>query len=283
MEVTKTKTTRPPVMLVYGDHKIGKSTFAAGMPKAVFLPTEDGLQNLSVDAFPLCSDWVDVIKYLTQFETEDHDYKTLVIDSLDWAERLIHKHICMVEGWKTLAEGAYGLGYKLALTYWRSFIETLTRINMEKKVMVVLIAHAKIQKFEDPQRASYDRYDLDIHDKAANVICQYVDIIGFADSKIVVQEKKDGLKKVAKAVDTQERVLRLSKAAAYEAGSRYGLPDEIPLTWEALATELKAKMISKPARNLAKQSEDKKKRGAEKVLPTTAEELGVKNANELQN
>ena len=264
MQISKTKINRPPIILSYGDHKIGKSTFAAGMPNAVFLPTEDGLQNISVEAFPLATSWKEFQEYLQQFKTEKHGFKTLVIDSLDWLEKLIWKDICEAEGWKQIGDGPYGAGYKLALNYWRDLIATLTEINAKQKVMICLIAHAKITKFEDPQRASYDRYDLDLHDKTANYICQFADIIAFADTKIIVKEKQEGLKKTAKAVDTQERVLRLSKAAAYEAGNRYGLPDEIPMSWDVLATELKATMVSKPEGNLAKQAEDKKKRDAKK-------------------
>lgn len=261
MQTSKTKINRPPVILIYGDHKIGKSTFAAGMPSPVFLPTEDGIQTLSVEAFSLCKSFADVKKHCKEILEEKHEFKTLVLDSLDWTERLIWKDICEAEGWKQIGDGPYGAGYKLALNAWRDLIELLVEINTKRKIMICLISHAKIQKFEDPERASYDRYDLDLHEKSGNLICQYVDIIGFAGMKVVVSEKQEGLKKVAKARDTNERVLNLSKKAAFEAGNRYGLPDELPLVWEDMAAAMKSVLGTG---NLEKQAEDKRIRDSKK-------------------
>lgn len=268
MEIKKTTVNRPPVMVIYGDHKIGKSTFAAGCPKAVFLPTEDGLQTLGVDAFPLCQSFAEVIAACEQIKTTDHGYKTLVLDSLDWTERLLWKEICEQKGWEQLGDGPYGAGYKLALNGWARLIKLLIEINVQKKMMIVMIAHSKIQKFEDPERDNYDRYDLDMHEKSANLICQYTDIIGFAATKVVTQSKTEGLSKSTKAKSTGERVLNLAKNAAYEAGNRYGLPEQVPLTWSALMTELKAKMTSQPTGDLAAVAEEKKAKDLEKLTKT---------------
>ena len=265
MQIEKTRITRPPLMLVYGDHKIGKSTFAAGCPKAVFVPTEGGLENLGVDAFPVATHYHDFLRNLNEILKEKHDYKTLVIDSLDWAERLMWQHLCELEGWKQIGDGSYGAGYKLALGRWSEFLDLIRRINSERKMLVVLIAHAKISKFEDPERDNYDRYDLDLHDKSGNLICQAMDIIGFASSKVVTQTKKEGLKTSVKAKIVDERVLNLNKAAAYEAGNRYGLPAQIPLEWSALAAALKEAMKKPEKGNLADVAEEKKVKDLSKI------------------
>lgn len=279
MQISKTKVNRPPVMLIYGDHKIGKSTFAAGCPKPVFLPTEDGIQTLGVDAFPLCKKFSEVIAHIKELQTEDHAYQTLVLDSLDWTERLIWKDLCDRNNWEQIGDGAYGAGYKLAINAWRELIESLVELNQKRKMLIVLISHAKIQKFEDPERASYDRYDLDLHEKSGNLICQYVDIIGFAAMKVVVTEKQDGLKKVAKAKDTNERVLHLSKHAAFEAGNRYGLPEELPLEWAALSTELKNSMAPKPEGNLNIEVKEKSKKKKEIEIAKATIENHITSGN----
>ena len=249
MQIKKTGLNRPPIMLVYGDHKIGKSTFAAGMPKPVFVQVEDGLIGLSVEATDLCKSLNDFHMAIDLIE-DSEGYKTLVIDSLDWLERLIWKDVCEKKGWEQIGDGPYGAGYKLALKEWGEVLKRLIDINQEKKMMICLIAHAKISKFEDPERDNYDRYDLDLHEKSGNLICQAMDIIGFASGKIVVQSKKEGLKNSSKAKMLDERVLNLEKSAAYEAGNRFGLPAQIPLEWAALNEGLK-KFVASAKGNLA--------------------------------
>lgn len=239
MEIVTTSISRPPITIIYGDHKIGKSTYGASCPNPVFIQTEDGLENLEVQAFPLCETFEDVLRHIEELRTEKHDFKTLNIDSLDWAERLNWQDICKAKGWEQIGDGPYGAGYKLALKNWARFVDAITRLNRERKMLINLIAHAKIVKFEDPERDNFDRYDLDLHEKSGNYLCQAVDIIGFANIKIVTNEKQEGFSKTVKGKSTGERILNLNKSAAFEAGNRYGLPDKIPLSWDALATEMK--------------------------------------------
>lgn len=243
MEIITTKPSRAPRMVIYSEHKIGKSTFASETPGAVFIPTEDGLDQLTVQSFPLCETFDAVIKCFEHLRNNDLPYKTVVIDSLDWLERLIWEDICREKGWEQLGDGPYGAGYKIALNRWQEVINHLTYLNNQKKMMVVLLAHAKITKFEDPERDNYDRYELDLHEKASRKICEFVDIIGFMGEKVVVVESKEGFVKTSKGKGTGERVLNLNKKAAFEAGNRYGLPDQIKIPpnggWLALATELR--------------------------------------------
>ena len=80
---------RPPRMLIYGTEGIGKSTLAAEAPNPIFVPTEDGLDQIECDSFPLAQSFDDVLAYLKTLAAEDHEYQTVVIDSADWLERLI--------------------------------------------------------------------------------------------------------------------------------------------------------------------------------------------------
>lgn len=268
VEIITTGVTSPPRIIVFADHKVGKSTFAAGCPHPIFIQTEDGLDQLEVQAFPLCKDLAAVHEALDFLLTAAHDYKTVVIDSLDWTEKLIWADICKRNGWSQLGDGPYGAGYKLAKVEWEGIIAKLDALNKDKKMMLVLIAHAKIQKFEDPERQNYDRWDLDLHEKTGQLLCQYVDIIGFAALKIVTVEKKEGFgQAVVKAKETGERVLNLNKKAAYEAGNRWGLPDQVPLSWAALYEEIKkAHALRKAMRqNLADVAKEQRAARVEKA------------------
>ena len=44
--ITKGKTPKPPIILLYGQEGVGKSTFAAKAPGTIFVPTEDGLNEI---------------------------------------------------------------------------------------------------------------------------------------------------------------------------------------------------------------------------------------------
>ena len=55
--IRKGKVIKPPRVLVYGTEGVGKSTFAASAPSPIFVPTEDGQDQIECDKFPLCPSW----------------------------------------------------------------------------------------------------------------------------------------------------------------------------------------------------------------------------------
>jgi len=240
LKIITTTPTKPPRIIVYGDHKVGKSTFGKGCPKPIFIQTEDGLESLGVEAFPKCDTFEDLQAQLEHVRDNDLGYKTLVLDSLDWAEKLIWEKICRDNGWAQIGDGPFGKGYKLALVYWNIVIDLLDEINLNCKMLILLIAHAKIVKFQDPSAEDYDRYSLDLHDKSSKLLCEYVDIIGFAANQVAVIENKEGFGKSFKAKSTGRRELNLNMKASFEAGNRYGLPDKLPLEWAELERGIKS-------------------------------------------
>jgi hypothetical protein len=159
------RTYMPPRMLVYGTEGIGKSTLAANTPKPIFVQTEDGLGEIECDKFPLARSFDDVMAALTELSTEDHDYETVVIDSLDWLERLIWDVLCAQYRVSSIekVDGGYGKGYIHSLGPWRKIVSQLSDLHRQRRMMVVLIAHAKIERFEDPESPAYDRYSPRLH------------------------------------------------------------------------------------------------------------------------
>ena len=239
IKTIKTSISRPPRLVIYGEHKIGKSTFASTCPAPIFIQTEDGLDSLSVDAFPYCKTYQAVIDALDQLLTQGHSFRTVVIDSLDWTERLIWESICAEHSWKQIGDGAFGAGYKLAINRWRDIVAKLQRLNEERRMIICLIAHAKITRFDDPEREGYNVYTLDMHEKSSQLLLQWVDIIGFYNFKITTIESKEGFgAKSVKAKGGSERVLNLTPKASFEAGNRYGLPAQVDPNWPAIYAEL---------------------------------------------
>lgn len=146
--------------MIYGTEGVGKSTTASQAPSPVFIPTEDGLDQIACDSFPLAKSYGDVMQALSALYAEPHDYQTVVVDSLDWLERLIWDEVCREYGVKSIekVDGGYSKGYSHALTQWRKVVEGLDALRNQRGMCVILLAHAKVEKFEDPESAAYDRY-----------------------------------------------------------------------------------------------------------------------------
>lgn len=257
MEPYTTGITRPPKICIYGEHGIGKSSFGAECPNPIFLQTEDGLQGLKVKAFPLATSLSQVYEALSFLMTQKHDYKTLVIDSVDWLEKLIFRAVCEENGVTDIAAPGlgYGRGYRVAAQKWDVFLNKLTELISAKKMLVVLIAHAMIKKFEDPETQSFDKYQLDLQERGASTICEWCDIVGFCKQKIVVTKESGSFgAETVRGKTTGERLLCLEGVPAYEAKNRYGLPPSIPMikgqTWKTLAQHL-AKASKKEEGDLA--------------------------------
>ncbi|MFA7013733.1 MAG: AAA family ATPase, partial [Desulfobacterales bacterium] len=85
---------KPPRIMIYGSEGVGKSTFGASAPNAIFVQTEDGLGEINCKKFPLAHSLSEVITELIALRDEPHDFQTVVIDSADWLERLIFDEVC---------------------------------------------------------------------------------------------------------------------------------------------------------------------------------------------
>lgn len=175
---------------------------------------------------------------LAAVRDEEHDYATVVIDSLDWLERLIWDRVCADYGVKSIekADGGYGKGYVHALTYWRQIVKVLNEIRTRRNMAVILVAHAKVERFEDPEHPAYDRYTPRLHKSANSLICEWVDAVLFATWRMRVDSTTG--KAAPVGADGGERVLRTNGSPAYSAKNRYSLPTEMALSWQAFADGL---------------------------------------------
>ncbi len=237
--ITKGREQQPPRIMVYGAEGVGKSTFASLAPSPVFVQTEDGLSEIDTSKFPLARTFEDVVMQLQAVRDEQHEYGTLVIDSVDWLERLVWDRVCADYGVKSIekADGGYGKGYVHALTYWRQIVSILNDIRSKRGMAVILIAHAAVERFEDPEHAAYDRYTPRIHKKACSLICEWVDAVLFASRRLRVDSTTG--KAAPVGADGGERILRTNGSPACIAKNRFGLPTELPLSWAAFVEALK--------------------------------------------
>lgn len=238
-QVTTGRSPAPRRVMLYGTHGIGKSTFAACAPKPIFLQTEDGLGEIECDKLPVATTFNEAMKGLSELYTESHPYQTIVIDSLDWLERLIWSEVCRKRNVESIEDIGYAKGYIFALTQWREFLEGLSALRTDKSMSAVLIAHARIERFENPETESYDRYVPRLHKLAAAVVQEWCDEVFFATYKVYTKQTEEGFnRKRSQGIGSGERIIRTQERPAHVAKNRLNLPEEIPLDWNVYSQYL---------------------------------------------
>ncbi|MCC6910045.1 MAG: AAA family ATPase [Phycisphaerales bacterium] len=212
------------------------TTFGAMAEKPIFIQTEEGANDLEVDRFPLATKYADVMNALSALYSEDHDYQTVVIDSLDWLERLIWAEVCAKRGVESIEDVGYGKGYIFALTQWREIVSGLDALRNERGMQIILIAHSQIEKFANPETDPYDRYVPRLQKQASALLSEWCDELLFACHKVFTKTTDQGFnRKRVQGVGTGERIIRTTERPAHAAKNRLNLPDEFPLDYRIYA------------------------------------------------
>jgi len=229
----------PRRILLYGQHGIGKSTWAASSPSPIFLDIENGINDLDVARSEHLQDFgqlVDAISWLIQ---NPHEYKTVVIDTVDWLEHLIHSVVAREASKGNISDIGYGKGYEAARDKWSFLLKGLDTLRIQRGMMVILLAHAKVVRFENPETDAYDRYDLDLHKSSCGTLQEWCDEVLFASFRVFTRSENLGFGAERKiAVGSGERFIRTTETAAAAAKNRLRLPPELPMDWDEFAKYL---------------------------------------------
>jgi hypothetical protein len=240
--VVRGKQRKPRRTVLYGVHGIGKSTWAAQWPEPIFIQTEDGIADLDVSSFPLCTDLLQAYQPIIELGGGEHEFKTVVIDSADWLERLVWKQVCQKEGKKAITDFGYGAGYGKATAIFSDILNALNCCR-DAGMHVLLIAHCEIKRFENPEGDSYDRYVPKLHRDSASLLQEWADEVLFANYKTNVRKTDEGgFNKDGRGVGVGagERVLKTSERPGFLAKNRLNLPDELPFDFASYAKYLPA-------------------------------------------
>jgi len=195
--------------------------------------------SLEVPRFPLIQSYDDLMSALKTLGQQDHDFRTVVIDSLDWLEPLVWAKVCERMDIKSIESAGYGKGYVEAMSEWTNVLDYFTALRDHKGMTVVMLAHSQIKRIEDPLHPPYDSHELKLHARAAAKVREYADVIGFATSDTKTRTDDAGFgNKRTRAVDSGERILHVSSSSAFTAKNRYKMPSPLPLDWEAFAKYL---------------------------------------------
>lgn len=230
--VIKGRRARPRRTVLYGTHGIGKTTWAAGAPAPLILSTEDGANDVGCDRTPLLTTVVEVSQWLIDLTgPESHEYKTIVIDTADWMEKIIWRATCEDSNKKTIEDFGYGKGYLLAARRWEKLLFLLDQC-IARGLNVILLAHAKVEKFSPPDGDAYDRWQLDLHKTVSPLVQEWADEVLFAKYRVDTIRREEGFGQTkTRAIGSGERVVYTCEAPTHAAKRRIEMPDEIGLSW----------------------------------------------------
>ena len=237
MEIIKGKIKKAKKVVIYGPEGIGKSTFASKFPDPVFIDTEGSTNDMDVARLPRPTSWIMLLEELQYVEKNPGVCKTLVIDTIDWAEQLCVEHICAKHNKSGIEDFCYGNGYVYTKEEFGRFLNKLTDV-IETGVNVVLTAHAQLRKFEQPdEMGAYDRWELKLGKKTQSqtspLVKEWADMLLFCNYKtysIAVDDK--GKKHKAQG---GKRVMYTCHHPCWDAKNRYNLPDECELDYGVIA------------------------------------------------
>lgn len=231
MNITKGKQSRAQKVVIYGPEGIGKTTLASQLPDPLFLDLEDGSATMDVRRVSDIQTWQQLGEVLVELIHDPSICKTVVIDTADKAEALATEAICEEKKISSIEDPGYGKGYTYLAERMASLISTLGLL-VKKGVNVVIIAHAAMRKFEQPdEMGAYDRWELKLQKKVAPLLKEWADMVLFLNYKTkVIKSEKSGSTKAKGG----ERVIYASHHACWDAKSRHGLPDEFPMSYDII-------------------------------------------------
>ena len=233
MQVISGKMETAKKVVIYGPEGVGKTSLAAQFPLPIFLDVEGSTTELVVDRLPKPSSWQMLTQQVDWAKNQIGRYKTLIIDTADWAEKLCANSICSSHSKTGIEDFGYGKGYVFLAEEFGRFLNKLSDV-VELGMHVVLVAHSQIVKFEQPdEMGSYDRYQLKLEKKVAPLVKEWADLLLFINYKTFsVQADENGKKHKAQG---GRRTIYTTHHPAWDAKNRQGLPDELPLDYGAIA------------------------------------------------
>lgn len=229
--ITKGRVETAKKVVIYGPEGIGKSTLASKFPNPVFIDTEGSTKELDVARYPAPTSWNDII---TQVEDTAAEVpcSTLVIDTADWAENLCIDQTCKDLNVKGIESVGYGKGYVYATEKFQALLKSCDKC-IEAGINVVFTAHAQMRKFEQPdEMGAYDRWEMKLTKKTAPLLKEWADMVLFCNYKTdVITDQATKSKKATGG----KRVMYATHHPCWDAKNRYGLPDQMEMSFDHIA------------------------------------------------
>lgn len=236
MQITRGKQPGAQKVVLYGPEGIGKSTFASRFPEPVFIDTEGSTRHLDVARLPKPSSWTMLLDDVKYIRDTPGVCKTLIIDTLDWAEALCTQHVCDTAQKKGVEDFGYGKGYVYVAEEFGKLLNLLDEV-IDRGINVLGTAHAKMRKFEQPEETgAYDRWEMKMSKNVAPLVKEWSDALLFANYKILTVRSGED-KKTVKAQGGR-RTMYTAHHPCWDAKNRWGLPEEVEFDYSAIAPHI---------------------------------------------
>ena len=164
---------------IYGREKVGKTTFGARLPRALFCNFEVGTNFVSGVRAQKISKWSDFKLVLKQLEQpRAHDiYDTVVIDTVGQAYTLCEEFTCAQAGVQKLGDVPYGAAYASCKKEFESALRKITMLGFG----ICCICHSEVKKESGHDETIIEPVAPAMPSRASDVVNRLVDIIAYID------------------------------------------------------------------------------------------------------
>lgn len=228
--ITSGRIARAHKVVIYGAEGVGKTLFASKFPDPVFIDTEGSTKHYDVKRLPEPYTWDIVasnIKYVIDNPT---CCKTLVIDTMDWAEKLCIQHVLLKAQKNSIEDFGYGKGYTYVYEEVEKFLKALDEV-IRKGINVVLCAHAQMRKFEQPHESgSYDRWEMKLSKQVSPIVKEWADMVLFANFETLIVRDNNGKARA----QGNKRIMFTTHHSCWDAKNRVGLNDKLDFDFKEI-------------------------------------------------
>jgi hypothetical protein len=231
MRIAHLKSNTAPLVMIYGQEGRGKTTLASRFPKPLFFALERGIPGgIEVDAVQDVDSFEGVLRALSHlYKDGAGEYQTLVFDTLDQLEAHVVEFVCAKFNWKNIEQPSFGKGWVACDDEWRRFLRAITAIRDKHGVTVVLVAHATIERIEDPRAPTFTSYAPRLHKRARALVMDACDIVGFLAEDLRVITDDGGFRDRTRAAAADGRFLFVEGKPSFAAKNRFAMPPKLAI------------------------------------------------------
>lgn len=242
LELITGKQDRAKKVVIYGSEGIGKTSLAGKFPDPVYIDTEGGTAHMDVKRLKLPKDWDGFLSLIAEIANNPGICKTLIIDTADWAELMCIQHICDTYKQTSIESFGYGKGYTYIGEEFTKFLKACDKV-IDAGIHVVITAHAKMRKFEQPdETGAYDRWEMKLSKQSAPLLKEWSDLLLFLNYRTYVVKSDNAMDK--NKVSGGKRVMYTTHHPCWDAKNRYGLPEVLDLDYKNIAHLFADKPVS---------------------------------------
>lgn len=240
LNITQGKVERPQRVVIYGPEGIGKTTLASKFPKPLFIDTEDGSVHMDVMRVEKPKTFSGLISIVEEVAKSDV-CQTLVLDTADWAEIICISSRLESDHKTSIEDYGFGKGYVIIGEDFQKLLAAFDKC-IAVGINVVVTAHAKMRKFEQPDEAgAYDRWEMKLSKQIAPLLKEWADMVLFCNYETIVITTKDNKKKATGG----KRFMFTTHHPCWDAKNRVGMEEKLPMEYESIKEYIPSVKIPK--------------------------------------